>query len=754
MQKQVIFRDYQEQQAADHNDLQDNTRKSLDNIVRDAVTATRRFAGFDAVKSSQTEVTVDTGRFYDQGGAVFGRDVKTVQSLVTGLAAASKRIVTLSVYGIENETDIGERDFLTNVETGATEPDAVAMARSRDAVLVFTNGSESADPQPAPLPATHVAIAHILVDTIQIVSVTMVDANRVTSTDALDQRMDVQEDFKKKVEPRISSLASDLAALAARVNTGTQKSAFAQVFLDLARLKEKLRFPDTASDYGSDFFLDLDGSDTTNVAQQGYDAKVEEGIRFPNANANEFEIALFSANDPNAALVGGFLLPKYVDELKLSTGVYAGDLGIAQYGFQTVAMKQGYLSRTRLRYGGGLTVCSNGNYYNTPGESTDLTNLYDVTSQQFQVIGEVWHDPNNWNHESYRTDTYWLDSWKEPYMYAVTVDHTLSGAMVAQSFLISNDMWSTKLGFYVNSKGGNEDIQVALCEVSNGVPNLDRVVMKTTYAHANIMIGWNRFSIPPTFLAKGKRYAVVLLSNANHKVGMAEGQGYLDGTFFYSTDGAYYQGDLTKDMMLEIYGAKFNASQVAIEFSAINLDGGLRTVDVLSEMWVPESTQLVFEMRPSGSGEWQPLVADNAGVLAAAPALVQFRARFVGTRDMAAGIRLTGSRVKVSRPKTAFKHVSKPITLIAPSNEIHVVELLEGFDDIPHDQGATLLVGSTIETPDAVTTKLLDADAKRYEREFVFNLPAPTSTFRIINTGATNTPQSTYHVAERNYYAL
>ncbi|UZE51127.1 hypothetical protein ONR75_11220 [Rhodopseudomonas sp. P2A-2r] len=754
MRQQVIFRDYQEEQAADHNDLQAYARRSMDDIVRDAVTATRRFAAFDIVKSAQVEVTVAPGRFYDQGGAVYARETALVQSLVTSLAAASKRIITLSVYGQENETDTAERDFLTNVETGATEPDSVPMTRSRDAVLAFTAGSESADPQPPTIPATHVAIAQIVVDTLQVVSVTMVETNRVASTDDLDQRADVLEEFKRKIEPRITSLASDLAALAARGASGLQKSAFASMFLDLARVKEKLRFPDTASDYGADFFLDLSHSDTLNAAALGYDAKVEEGIRFSDANANLFEIGLFSALDPNATLANGLLLPRYSDELKITTGAFASDLGMAQYGFQTTTMQQGFMSRSRLRYGGSLDVCSNGSNYNTPGQATDLTGLYDLTSTAFTAVASISYDPNYWAHESYRSNTYWLDTWKEPFLYAVTTEHVINGAQVAQSFLISNDTWASKIGFFITSKGGNEDIHLALCEVTNGVPNLDRVVMKTVLPSASILIGWNRVSIPATFLAKGKRFAVVVVSNANHKIGMAEGQGYLDGTFFYSTDGVYYQGDLTKDMMLEIYGAKFDASQVAIEFAPINLDGGLRTIDILAEMWVPDSAQLVWEMRPNGSGEWQSLTPDNAGVLGAAPALVQFRARFVGTRDMHAGIKLTGSRVKVSRPKLAFKHVSSLVTLANPSNEIHIVELLENFNDTPHDLDVTLRVGAVTETADTVTTKLINAADKRYEREFTFNLPAPVSSFRIINTGATNSPQDTYHVAERTHYSI
>jgi hypothetical protein len=48
----------------------------------------------------------------------------------------------------------------------------------------------------------------------------------------------------------------------------------------------------------------------------------------------------------------------------------------------------------------------------------------------------------------------------------------------------------------------------------------------------------------------------------------------------------------------------------------------------------------------------------------------------------------------------------------------------------------------------------MDIQAKRYERESVFNLAAAAASFRIINYGSTNSPLSTFHVAERNFYSL
>jgi hypothetical protein len=113
---------------------------------------------------------------------------------------------------------------------------------------------------------------------------------------------------------------------------------------------------------------------------------------------------------------------------------------------------------------------------------------------------------------------------------------------------------------------------------------------------------------------------------------------------------------LTKDLMIQVWGAQFNASQVTIEFAPINLDGGFRYVDILAEMFVPNSCQLIWEMRPGGSGEWMPLTRDNAAtLLATAPVLAQFRGRFDGTRDMQPALKLTGSRVHISRPKLAFR---------------------------------------------------------------------------------------------------
>jgi hypothetical protein len=148
MEKRVIFRDYQEQQAQDHTDLQAFTRSTFDHLITDVVTKTRRYAGFTVSKTAQAEIQIIPGRFYDVFGAMYHRDTTVVQSVLTYLPAVAQRKLLISVYGVENETDVEERDFLVDVDTGRTEPQAVSTSSSRDAVIAISQGAESADPQP------------------------------------------------------------------------------------------------------------------------------------------------------------------------------------------------------------------------------------------------------------------------------------------------------------------------------------------------------------------------------------------------------------------------------------------------------------------------------------------------------------------------------------------------------------------------------------------------------------------------------
>mgnify|MGYP006434232693 CR=1 FL=1 len=104
MQKRVQFRDRQELQAADLNNIQDHARVSFDDLVADAVTATRRFTGFTVSQSGNTDVTVAAGRLYD-GGKVYANGTAVTRDLLNNLPVSTKRVVSIVVYGETVETN-------------------------------------------------------------------------------------------------------------------------------------------------------------------------------------------------------------------------------------------------------------------------------------------------------------------------------------------------------------------------------------------------------------------------------------------------------------------------------------------------------------------------------------------------------------------------------------------------------------------------------------------------------------------------
>lgn len=750
MEKQVIFRDYQEQQAQDHNDIQDFVQTALEHFVGDVVTASRRYAGFTTMKTAQAEVQIAGGRFYDTDGAVYHREATLVQSMVSYLPAVSRRIVLVSVSGSTVETEVEERDFLVDVATGRTEPDAVSTVRSRDAVVSLTSGAESADAQAPAIPSLHAGVAYITLDTTGVVEVQMIASGAVVSTEGLGLRAALLEAFKAAIEPRVLALASDLAALAARIgnnNTGATVN-LVRIYQDIARLKEAADLPQTYSDYGSDNYQSVEHSDTEDEAGLGYDARITNGLTFAVANQDISEVSLFSALDPNVSVSAGLVLPKHSHVLRMQTGEKTSELSISQYGYQTFDIVKKTITRYRLRY--GPYWCWYYPYY-YPWYYGFYGLWPDYTWAYYLGWYGAWPYAYHWFHGWYYP-FYWYEAYTEVYWDLEKTEHTINGAQVAQTFLNSNDAWVTKVGFYITAKGANEPIYVTLCEVELGQPNLSKALAHQTYAHGDIEVGWNRMEITPTFLKSGTRYALVFTSEANHKIGMTSGQSYLDGTFFYSTDTAYYLGDLTKDMMIEIWAARFDAPQCTVEFAPINLDGGVRAIDLMARAVVPDGAQMSYEVRAPG-GDWMALNEQNIAILAAAPPLLQFRGRFIGTRDVAPGLLLTGSRLDVSRPKTSFRHVSAEWTLGAATTSISVQLTLTNFDDTPHDCTCRLRIGEAYENPDTTVDEVVDAATKTIKRTFAFS-PSSMDTFRIEINGSTTSSGNLFVVSDMVFWSV
>lgn len=112
MERQVIFRDRQEVQAADHNNTQLFVDQALQHIIMDAITGERMFVGLVVTSPAATEIEVAAGRLWDGSeGKLYRKDQAEMVSIFSHLPAADEKWLAVSVIGQELELDIQPRDF-------------------------------------------------------------------------------------------------------------------------------------------------------------------------------------------------------------------------------------------------------------------------------------------------------------------------------------------------------------------------------------------------------------------------------------------------------------------------------------------------------------------------------------------------------------------------------------------------------------------------------------------------------------------
>lgn len=744
MESQVKIRDYQEVPASDFMLIQDNVRTTFDDLVKYAVDADQAYAGLAVAASGTFEVQVGVGMYFS-AGVMYPQEAVLTQSLVDYQPIANKVKIAVIAWGSETETDTEYRDFVVNLETEQTESRLVTMSITRACNIGFIKGVESADPQLPTIPLDRLLIATITltptgIDTDGIV---MSSTSALSSLRALATRATALEAWRAIAEPRISTIGSDLANLANSIAGGADIRALIRIAADVARLKDLSGLPDDYADYGADRFLDTDESDTGNL---DFLAKVEEGIRFSDEAANLTAVQIFNPINSQVSQTGNIMLPAYSSVSRLAVDAYSGETAISQYNSTSHTLVKESVSRKRVRYGLSMSVCTNAAWW-TSGK-------YDAATGVFTKDGETWvvdeadRAKALINHRYARITQFWTDEWTETYWDLVTTTVSVAGAQVAQSFLNAQAGWLTGVNLYFTKRGSSGNVNLAICRLTdNGMPDLSRITYQATIDYLSIKaMDWTSVAITPTYLEAGKRYAIVLTTNGNHSVGMASGAGsYVGGTFFYSTDGAYFSGDLTKDMMFGLSFASFAASRIAVDLQPLSLSGGITDIDILAGMVVPDATSLTFQVQINGA--WVALSDVTKNALAGLPPLLPFQAVFQGTSDIAPGIVMSDSQVKVSRPRTSFKHISAERLLPAETSTVRVITTLGAWNAARHGFSVKLLSGASTLTPAVVQD--LDLGDDRIERTSLFTLATPILSFKIEMTGTTTTALDLFLVEER-----
>ncbi|TPG14364.1 hypothetical protein [Sphingomonas oligophenolica] len=750
MEKRVIFQEDMDAAPGDFNDLQSYAQGGIDHIVADAITGDRRYAGFDAAATGVTTLTVQPGRLYS-AGVVYAADQVYIRDFTTSLPVATRKIVSLAVFGDEVDTDQTTREFLLNEETGASEPRQVAMTRARVANVNTVVGQESADPIAPIVPTGALVVATILLTPAGIASVDMVAATALDSIEGVANRVATVEDFRDKALPQIASLGSDIAALTAGQSRLVSKENYGRSLGRLAVLEAKQGIPAAAVDSTADFFLDARGSD---LVYPGSNVSVAEGIRFAPEAVGIAPLGIFNPLNPAAKIAGGMLFPAYTRKLRQSVGPSTGEVQASQFTYGVQQVVQRTISRVSITYGRSATVCTNSAWWQS--------GAYDPLSGIFRVAGETWTvDPSDRDkalgHYMIRTQQFWEDTYEEPYWDVVTVNSQVNGTQIAETFLQANDMWLDAVGLTFTRLAADGQVTLAICETDRGLPLLDKVLSKTTVERQTLGIGKNVIPLQPVFLTGGKRYAIVVITAADHWVGTVPGTAFPSGTFFYVLDGAYQQGDATRDLAFDLYAAEFATARAVIDLNPLTLNGGISTINIIAPAIIPGSTQLTFEIQVAGI--WYPLAKTEDLVLGAGgviPPLLPFRAVFTGSPDMMPGIMLTGSQVTVSRSRTALAWFSTPRILPgAGSASIRVIARLEDFETAHHTAAITLLTGVAYATETAASS-IVDAVGEDgvIERTWIFNLGAAVTQYRMKATATTDSALDVFHFAWRKDYAL
>jgi len=530
----------------------------------------------------------------------------------------------------------------------------------------------------------------------------------------------------------------------------------------LEELRQKVYEPGAYIYYGTDHFLDETSTDATKT---GYDAVINEGVRFPTAGSATTTLALLNPNNTFVTVNNGFVLPKYGHGLRMSLSGYASEVRMAQYSFETTTVRQLFRTRERRRYGATREVCSNATWWRQ--------GTYDLAANVFTRNGETWEVTNgipdvmpngqripNGNVHWIRLRQYWIDTYQEPYWDRVTTTTTLNGQQVAQTFLNSQDGWLSQVGLYFSRKAASGDVTVLVCETSFGMPDLQRVISRTTVPVASILTGSasggaglpslveTKVPITPTYLVAGRRYALVLVTTGDHYVAMTNtDNGVVQGTFFVSTDGAFFAGNLIDDLKMRLYFAKFERSRLSIELTPLQLAGGILDIDILNEGVTPPACRTDFEVQINGA--WVPLDgAPNGPNLTGLPAILPLRVTLTGTTDLMPGFGLNDSQAIVSRPKTAFTWLGATKTLGSPTTSLKIITDLQAYDETKHDCTVTLKTGATLattETADVVQDETLPNGTLR--RTSVFNITS-ASKYEVRIVGSTTTAAELFLVSE------
>jgi hypothetical protein len=453
---------------------------SFDTVVGRLLIPDLAFSGFAVTQTGPAEVTVAEGRLFANGKVFFNnQEGGTQQDMLARLPAVTRRIVAITVWGLEQDSKLEPRTFLVDSETRAVVSRETSTEHWRWANIGAASGFEGPDPQPPAVPTDVMTVAWVTLTNLGVESIRMNTEGMAPTLREADSRLNEFDGWRGRVGTRLDTLGSDLASLATRLIGTARQNFVLDVVRDLSRVKQRIGLPDDYTAWSEDHFLDTSESDVLHV---DYLCRIDEGVRFGDAAANNSQIGLLNQFDANVSQQDFFVLPAYNEVARIVVDGFDSEQAISQYPFQTITTAQKTRVRYRYRFGSLFWVCTNWLWWNgDPSGGHGQTQSYDPISGIFKFSdGEMFQVADEDRllvdqHVSLRVRQVWTDLFEtEAYWDVVAINSSISGSIMAETFLNSQDGWLTKLQLPFTRVAATGDVTVLITDTINGAPDYTR----------------------------------------------------------------------------------------------------------------------------------------------------------------------------------------------------------------------------------------------------------------------------------------
>lgn len=349
--------------------------------------------------------------------------------------------------------------------------------------------------------------------------------------------------------------------------------------------------------------------------------------------------------------------------------------------------------------------------------------------------------------------------------YALTVEESISGSQVAQTFQVDVPrvlkgirLWSATAG-----SGLSNPPSLIVTESSFGMPDSQKIIGRanavidaaytagqgstpgslTDAAHVKFAM------VEPIYLQPGKSYAfiVVVPGGATYNL-FTSANTYTKGGVFYTQDGAMWTQDLAKDLLFALETAEFSAGTQYVELNPLSVSGGIASIKSEMAVIVPDGTTIDLEVDINGI--WHDVeVIDNIDQL---PPYTPARLKVTTTTTAAPIIDTVASRITAFRAANTMRFTSKKRAIADPGTirlsistmgyDPYNAETLSGFHAIAFTVKCN--DSATVHQPTLVRPVYGSNSSAQFE--VTFSVPADKTEYQLSINGSTTLATRVYDV--------